>query len=211
MIFCRCARALPLLSLSLSLSLSLCLSLSLSSLSLSLSFFLFLSLSLSSRLRFFLSSPFLSLLGCLSIPCTCKTLRNARKHKVHARTYMHTQVREERDKIQQMLEAEQAARADEVAELHAEVERLQDKAVEAEAQRVRANEERERIESVLENFHEQNMSESSFEVEKLRKVVAARELEVAALQDKERELLATVAELQKAPVSSDLETQLAGG
>jgi polyhydroxyalkanoate synthesis regulator phasin len=124
---------------------------------------------------------------------------------------MHTQVREERDKIQQMLEAEQAARADEVAELHAEVERLQDKAVEAEAQRVRANEERERIESVLENFHEQNMSESSFEVEKLRKVVAARELEVAALQDKERELLATVAELQKAPVSSDLETQLAGG
>ena len=110
-----------------------------------------------------------------------------------------------------MLEAEQAARADEVAELHAEVERLQDKAVEAEAQRVRANEERERIESVLENFHEQNMSESSFEVEKLRKVVAARELEVAALQDKERELLATVAELQKAPVSSDLETQLAGG
>jgi hypothetical protein len=47
-------------------------------------------------------------------------------------------------------------------------------------------------------------------VEKLRKALAAREQEVAALLEKEKVLLARVDELQRAPVASDLETLLAG-
>ena len=47
-------------------------------------------------------------------------------------------------------------------------------------------------------------------MEKLRKALAAREQEVAALLEKEKVLLARVDELQRAPVASDLETLLAG-
>ena len=109
------------------------------------------------------------------------------------------QVREEVVQAQRELESAKAASETDCVALRAQIEETQMKLEDAEAACKRATDERDRIQSVLETFHEQNMKEASYEVDKLRSAAAARERDLAALQEKEAALQAEVAELRRAP------------
>ena len=103
----------------------------------------------------------------------------------------------------------QGASAEEIASLHAQVEELSVKVREAESQRTRAEQERERIQSVLETFHEQNMSESNFELDKLRKAVGAKEEQLTAAVELEATLRAEIAELRSGPDPQEIDAKVA--
>ena len=93
--------------------------------------------------------------------------------------------------------------------MHAQVEELSVKVREAESQRTRAEQERERIQSVLETFHEQNMSESNFELDKLRKAVGAKEEQLTAAVELEATLRAEIAELRSGPDPQEIDAKVA--